>query len=130
MVEMCNNHPMFQFLFDDEGKLLAANQRAMQNMQGAALWRVPRAAPHWPAGGESGGGGRSGTAGSSPGGLHATPCAVCHCHHFCAEHLGSCENYTLQSYLSMGECDGSLGPDEMYHEAMAAIFKEDKPCHR
>ena len=34
MVEMCNNHPMFQFLFDDSGKLLAANKRAMYNMRG------------------------------------------------------------------------------------------------
>lgn len=33
-------------------------------------------------------------------------------------------------YLSIGECDGSLGPDDMYLEAMRAIFKENKPCHR
>mmetsp|Transcript_25460 Transcript_25460/g.55342 ORF Transcript_25460/g.55342 Transcript_25460/m.55342 type:complete len:787 (-) Transcript_25460:1267-3627(-) len=79
MVEMCNNHPMFQFLFDESGKLLAANKRAMYNMR---------------------------------------------------EHLGSCENYTLQMYLSIGECDGSLGPDDMYLEAMDAIFKHNKPCHR
>ena len=43
---------------------------------------------------------------------------------------GSCENYTLQMYLAIGECDGSLGPYDMYHEAMNAIFKEKKPCHR
>ncbi|GFH12783.1 phosphodiesterase [Haematococcus lacustris] len=79
MVEICNNHPMFQFLFDDSGKLLAANKRAMYNMK---------------------------------------------------EHLGSCENYNLQMYLSIGECDGSRWPDDMYQEAMRAIFKEDKPCHR
>lgn len=47
-----------------------------------------------------------------------------------AEHLGSCENYNLQMYLSIGECDGSLGPDDMYLEAMRVIFKENKPCHR
>uniref|UniRef100_A0A7S0RAQ3 Phosphodiesterase n=1 Tax=Chlamydomonas leiostraca TaxID=1034604 RepID=A0A7S0RAQ3_9CHLO len=79
MVEICNNHPMFQFLFDENGKLLAANKRAMYNMK---------------------------------------------------EHLGSCENYNLQMYLSIGECDGSLGPDDMYLEAMRVIFKENKPCHR
>lgn len=33
-------------------------------------------------------------------------------------------------YLSIGECDGSLGPDDMYLEAMRVIFKENKPCHR
>jgi hypothetical protein len=35
LVEMCNNHPMFQFLFDESGKLLAANKRALCNMRGA-----------------------------------------------------------------------------------------------
>lgn len=35
MVEICNNHPMFQFLFDENGKLLAANKRALVNMKGA-----------------------------------------------------------------------------------------------
>ncbi|PNW81070.1 hypothetical protein CHLRE_07g342350v5 [Chlamydomonas reinhardtii] len=79
LVEMCNNHPMFQFLFDESGKLLAANKRAMCNMR---------------------------------------------------EHLGSCENYNLQNYLAIGECDGSLGPDEMYKEAMEAIFVLEQPCHR
>jgi hypothetical protein len=34
LVEMCNNHPMFQFLFDESGKLLAANKRALCNMRG------------------------------------------------------------------------------------------------
>jgi hypothetical protein len=34
LVEVCNNHPMFQFLFDDTGKLLAANKRAASNMEG------------------------------------------------------------------------------------------------
>lgn len=34
MVEICNNHPMFQFLFEESGKLLAANKRAMYNMKG------------------------------------------------------------------------------------------------
>jgi hypothetical protein len=34
MVEMCDNHPMFQFLFDDNGKLLTANKRAFVNMTG------------------------------------------------------------------------------------------------
>ena len=33
MVEICNNHPMFQFLFDESGKLLAANKRATYNMR-------------------------------------------------------------------------------------------------
>ena len=47
-----------------------------------------------------------------------------------AEHLGSCENYNLQNYLAIGECDGSLGPDEMYKEAMEAIFVLEQPCHR
>ncbi|GIL91655.1 hypothetical protein Vretimale_9589 [Volvox reticuliferus] len=79
LVEMCNNHPMFQFLFDESGKLLAANKRALCNMR---------------------------------------------------EHLGSCENYNLRNYLAIGECDGSLGPDEMYKEAMEAIFVLDQPCHR
>eukprot|EP00798_Chlamydomonas_sp_ICE-L_P002634 gene2634-5007_t len=79
MVEMCNNHPMYQFLFDETGKLLAANTRAIVNMR---------------------------------------------------EHLGSCEMYTLRMYLSMGESTGGLGPDQMYHEAMDAIFKFNEPCHR
>lgn len=47
-----------------------------------------------------------------------------------AEHLGATENYTLEAYLAIGECDGSLGPDEMYQEAMHAIFKHNQPCHR
>ncbi len=47
-----------------------------------------------------------------------------------AEHLGSCERYTLKSYLSIGENDGGVAPDDMYNEAMRAIFEEDKPCHR
>ena len=34
MVEMCDNHPMFQFLFDVNGNLLTANKRAMVNMRG------------------------------------------------------------------------------------------------
>lgn len=34
LVEMCNNHPMFQFLFDESGKLLSANKRALCNMRG------------------------------------------------------------------------------------------------
>ena len=33
-------------------------------------------------------------------------------------------------YLAIGESDGSVGPDDMYQEAMNAIFREDKPCHR
>lgn len=34
LTAMCDNHAMFQFLFDREGRLLAANQRALQNMRG------------------------------------------------------------------------------------------------
>lgn len=34
LVEMCNNHPMFQFLFDEHGRLLTANKRAIMNMRG------------------------------------------------------------------------------------------------
>jgi len=34
MVEICNNHPMFQFLFDEFGNLLTANKRAMFNLKG------------------------------------------------------------------------------------------------
>jgi hypothetical protein len=34
MTEMCDNHAMFQFLFDAEGRLLAANNRATNNMRG------------------------------------------------------------------------------------------------
>lgn len=79
MVEMCDNHPMFQFLFEETGKLLAANKRALENMR---------------------------------------------------EHLGSDAKLTLQMYLSIGECDGSVAPDDMYAEAMEAIFKQQKPCHR
>lgn len=78
MVEMCNNHPMFQFLFDENGMLLTANKQAMYNMR---------------------------------------------------EHLGSHENYNLQMYLTIGECESSE-PGEMYDIAMRAIFVEDKPCHR
>ena len=36
MVEICNNHPMFQFLFDEDGMLLTANKRAMHNLRGAS----------------------------------------------------------------------------------------------
>ncbi len=46
MVEMCDSHPMFQFLFDSSGSLLAANARGLQNLNGA---RAP-AAPASPAG--------------------------------------------------------------------------------
>jgi len=79
LVDMCNNHPMFQFLFDESGKLLAANKRALCNM---------------------------------------------------GEHLGYPGNFSLQNYLSIGECDGSLGPDQMYREAMDAIFRQGQLCHR
>ena len=49
LVEMCNNHPMFQFLFDESGMLLAANKRALYNMRGA--WQ--RACMHaWVGAGE------------------------------------------------------------------------------
>lgn len=34
LMEMCDNHAMFQFLFDTQGKLLCANSRAMNNMRG------------------------------------------------------------------------------------------------
>ncbi len=44
--------------------------------------------------------------------------------------MGSCENYNLQNYLAIGECDGSLGPEEMYKEAIEAIFVLNQPCHR
>jgi len=37
MVEICNNHPMFQFLFDEYGNLLTANKRAMYNMKGGCV---------------------------------------------------------------------------------------------
>lgn len=33
-------------------------------------------------------------------------------------------------YLSIGEHDENAGPDQMYKEAMRAIFTENKPCHR
>ncbi|KAF5830629.1 hypothetical protein DUNSADRAFT_14253 [Dunaliella salina] len=79
MVAICNNHPMFQFLFDDHGQLLTANKRAMYNLK---------------------------------------------------EHLKDSDGYDFQTYLSMGECDGSLAPDEMFLEAMRAIFIEGKHCHR
>lgn len=79
MVEMCDNHPMFQFLFDENGKLLTANKRAFVNM---------------------------------------------------TEHLGNQEAYTLKMYLSIGENEGSLNTDAMYEEAMDAIFRQKKPCHR
>ncbi|KAG1666487.1 hypothetical protein FOA52_004869 [Chlamydomonas sp. UWO 241] len=32
MTEMCDNHPMFQFLFDSDGNVLAANKGALANM--------------------------------------------------------------------------------------------------
>jgi hypothetical protein len=34
LTEMCDNHAMFQFLFDPAGVLLAANKRALNNMRG------------------------------------------------------------------------------------------------
>lgn len=34
LTEMCDNHAMFQFLFDAQGQLLAANKRAKNNMRG------------------------------------------------------------------------------------------------
>jgi hypothetical protein len=34
LMDMCDNHAMFQFLFDAQGQLLAANKRAMNNMRG------------------------------------------------------------------------------------------------
>lgn len=36
MTHMCDNYATFQFLFDDQGVLLAANRRAMDNMRGTA----------------------------------------------------------------------------------------------
>lgn len=48
MVEICNNHPMFQFLFDESGKLLTANKRAMSNLKGQAPPLVAAAAGRWP----------------------------------------------------------------------------------
>lgn len=37
LMEMCDNHAMFQFLFDADGKLLTANKRALNNMRGRSL---------------------------------------------------------------------------------------------
>jgi len=56
-------------------------------------------------------------------------CCV-NCAHTCAEHLNETDGYDFRTYLSMGECDGSLAPDEMFLEAMRAIFVEGKHCHR
>jgi hypothetical protein len=105
MVEMCDNHPMFQFLFDVNGNLLAANKRAMVNMTGTnndlsctSLSFPPISALTW--------------------------------FTFLVEHLGACQRYTLRSYLSIGESDGDVSTDDMYHEAMRGIFEEKKPCHR
>jgi hypothetical protein len=47
-----------------------------------------------------------------------------------AEHLGSSVNFNLQNYLAIGECDGSMGPAELYKEAMNTLFKQNQPCHR
>lgn len=80
MVEMCMHHPMFQFLFDVSGQLMAANKMGMLNI---------------------------------------------------IERLGTEKaDHTLQRYISIGEAEGSLCQDEMYHAAMKAIFTEDLPCHR
>ena len=47
------------------------------------------------------------------------------------ERLGEAEeDHTLQRYISIGEAEGSLCQDEMYHAAMKAIFVDDLPCHR
>lgn len=59
---------------------------------------------------------------------HTTPRARCVL--LPAEHLGSGEHYTLQRYLSIGEYDGRQGPEEVYREAMDAIFKDGKDSHR
>lgn len=37
MTEMCDNHAMFQFLFDPQGVLLTANKRALNNMRGGCF---------------------------------------------------------------------------------------------
>lgn len=47
-----------------------------------------------------------------------------------AEHLKDTDGFDFKTYLSMGECDGSLAPDLMFVEAMRAIFTEGKHCHR
>jgi hypothetical protein len=47
-----------------------------------------------------------------------------------AEHLGNQDGYTLKMYLSIGEGEGNINPDAMYDEAMNAIFRQKKPCHR
>ena len=38
--------------------------------------------------------------------------------------------FTLEQYLSIGECDGAHTHEEMYAAAMRAIFVEGEPCHR
>lgn len=40
LTEMCNNHAMLHFLFDAEGQLLAANNRAMDSIRGE-LFHLP-----------------------------------------------------------------------------------------
>ena len=47
-----------------------------------------------------------------------------------AEHLKVSDGFHFKTYLSIGEFDGSLAPEAMYKEAMSAIFKENKQCHR
>lgn len=42
---MCDHHPMFQFLFDAQGRLLAANHSAVDNMRGA--WRALARGAAW-----------------------------------------------------------------------------------
>lgn len=47
------------------------------------------------------------------------------------EHLGPLGDHSFRGYLSIGECDPLVaGHEQMYQEAMDAIFKQGKPVHR
>lgn len=103
MVEMSNQHPMFQFLFDSAGTLMVANKQAMVNLRGARWTCMRQPLPIW-----------------HPSNQRLLP----------AEHLGDRAAYTLEMYLSIGQSQDGQGPCEMSQAALKAIFTDNKPCHR
>lgn len=138
MVEMCDSHPMFQFLFDSSGSLLAANGRGLQNLNGepstaplllhsshpSLLHAACAALPTSPATRHAGMLNLHNC--TQPPAVQPTqPTCPCPCP---AEHLAGRE-LTLQNYLAMGQCDGKSA-EEVYAEASHSIFVAKEPCYR
>lgn len=133
LMGMCDSHAMFQFLFDAEGNLLTANKRALNNMRGKR--------PGSPAGSAAVSMLTAGAfATARPESVRPNHAEVWMCVLSLAlacvpaEHLGEQQSYTFAQYLSIGQCDGGLTPEEIFKVIYTAIYINQVPathsnCH-